>query len=843
MTTNGAIKVTINGREIEAAQGRLLIDVAEEHDFFVPRFCYHPGMDSVAACRMCLVQIEGGKRPLEPACATYVADGMVVNTNSEVAREAQEAVLELLLINHPLDCPICDRGGECPLQDQTMKFGPGKSRYDEEKRHFVKPIPISDLVMLDRERCVLCWRCVRFADEVAGDDFIDLMDRGSLTQINTAPDKPFESHFSGNTIQICPVGALTSSSYRFLSRPWDLHPTSSTCSYCSVGCPISLDQRGGEVLRAQALPNENVNSFWNCDKGRFGHRYVSHPDRLKAPLIRTKTDDKVQFVESPWDEALDVIADAVKKTLRRTGGSSFGFIGGSHATNEDLYAASKFFKEVIQTPNVDFRTFDASFDYSLLSLDGFIGSTVTLNDLDSAKTIFWFGPDPKEELPVLFLRLRGAARKGAKVFVAHPRRTGLSEFATELRFRPGHEDDLIDALSGGDSTAHGVDAGVIADVRNALAEGGAVVCAGQQFVAQPRDLALKGLVDLARKSGAGLLCCPPNANSQGALDMGIWPSGGLDTTGMLKAASSGDLKVLWVMGADLLTDFPDKQLAEAALRSVPFLVVSELFATDTARAAAVVLSARSFAEKEGSFTNLERRIQKVNPSIPAPGIARADWHIFSDMAQRLGHDWGWKSSADIATEIAESVPTHAGFSWERLQQSDVPILRPLKAQQEESDYRHHKAPDAGGAWPLSWELRAIDATRRHGWVWESNGSASNEPSSPRTPARSSDRPLPLSLLLGRALYDGGNMVGRSPELRNVIRGPFVELHSEEARTRGLQHGSQVTVRSNRGQLVVELKVSDDTPPGAAFMNFDVVGARANELIDIDEERTYVEVER
>lgn len=843
MSRNGPVKVTINEREIETSPGRLLIDVAEEHDFFVPRFCYHPGMESVAACRMCLVQIEGGKRPLEPACATYVSDGMVVHTTSEVARQAQEAVLELLLINHPLDCPICDRGGECPLQDQTMKFGPGESRYDEEKRHFVKPIPISDLIMLDRERCVLCWRCVRFADEVAGDDFIDLMDRGSMTQINTASDKPFESYFSGNTIQICPVGALTASSYRFLSRPWDLYPTSSTCSYCSVGCPISLEQRGGELLRAQALPNENVNSFWNCDKGRFGHRYVSHPDRLKAPLIRRKTADGTQFLEAPWDEALDVIADALKKTLRRFGGTSIGFIGGSHATNEDLYAASKFFRDVVQTPNLDFRTFDASFDYSLLAMDGLVGSTASLNDLDTAKTILWFGPDPKEELPVLFLRLRGAFKKGANIFVAHPRRTSLSEFATELRFRPGHSEDLIDALRGGDSTAHGVDSSVVAKLRDALAEGVAVLCAGQQFVAHFEDSALKGYVELARESGARLLLCPPNANSQGAIDMGIWPAEGLDTTGMLKAASQGDLKFLWVMGADLVTDFPDKQLAESGLRGGVFLVVSELFPTDTARSAYVALPARSFAEKEGSFTNLERRIQKVNPSIPAPGIARADWHIFSDLAQRLGADWGWNSASDVAAEIAKLVPTHSGFSWESLQHSDIPILRPLKAQQEEVDYPHHKPPEAGGAWPLSWELRAIDATRRHGWIWERPGVATPASPSKKRTHRPSGRNFPLALLLGRALYDGGNMVSRSPELRSVTPGPFVELHPEEARSRGLQGGMEVTVSSGRGRLAVELRVSDDTPPGSAFMNFDVAGARANELLDIDEERPYVEVGR
>ena len=853
MSDNGLVKVTINGREVETSQGRLLIDVAEEHDVFVPRFCYHPGMDSVAACRMCLVQIEGGKRPLEPACATYVADGMVVQTNSEVAREAQEAVLEMLLINHPLDCPICDRGGECPLQDQTMKFGPGESRYREEKRHFVKPIPISDLVMLDRERCVLCWRCVRFADEVAGDDFIDLMDRGSFTQINTASEMPFDSHFSGNTIQMCPVGALTSTSYRFLSRPWDLHGTASTCSYCSVGCPLSVEQRGGEVLRAQALPNENVNSFWNCDKGRFGHRYVSHPDRLKAPLMRRKSNAGMEFVEATWDQALDFVSGELKKIIDVNGPSSVGFIGGSHATNEDLYAASKFFRQVVGTSNLDFRTFDSTFDYFGTSLGGITGSTASLNDLDSAKTILWFGPDPKEELPVLFLRLRKAARGGAAIYSAHPRRISLSEFSTDLRFKPGHAADLVDAIRGGASTSHGVDEATVTGLRDAIGED-SIVCIGPQFVATADNEAMAALAELISDSGARLLLCPPNANSQGALDMGIRPDAGpghassapagLDSVGMLKAAASGELKFLWVLGADLITDFPDKTLAETGLRSGVFLVVSELFPTDTARSAVVALPARSFAEKEGSFTNLERRIQKVNPSVPAPGVARADWHIFQDLAARLGTDWGWGSSEDISIEIAAELPTHSGFSWQSLQHSDIPMLRPLKAQQNEVDHPRTKAPGAGGAWPLSWELRAIDATRRHGWVWEAPASEGNgdrsQTFSAAEPSDSRRAEYPLALLLGRALYDGGNMIGRSPELRSVTPSPFVELHPSEAEARGLQPGTQVKVSSRRGHLVVELRVSDDTPQGAAFMNFDMVGARANELIDIDA-RPFVQV--
>ncbi|MGH2812321.1 MAG: molybdopterin-dependent oxidoreductase, partial [Actinomycetota bacterium] len=562
MADNGPVNITINGKEISAPRGRLLIDVAEEHDFFVPRFCYHPGLESVAACRMCLVEIEGSRRSLDPACSTPIADGMVVRTDSPSAVDAQEAVLELLLINHPLDCPICDRGGECPLQDQALRFGPGSSRYRDEKRHFPKPIPISDLVMLDRERCVLCWRCVRFCEEVSGDSFIDLMDRGSLTQINIAEDAPFDSYFSGNTIQICPVGALTSKPYRFLSRPWDIIPTETTCSFCAVGCPISLESRGGEVLRAQALPNEEVNSFWNCDKGRFGHRYVSHPDRLKAPLIRRNSaSGDAEFAEQNWDDVLDLIAERIRSTLSESGPRSVGFIGGSHATNEDLFAASRFFREVIGTPNLDFRTFDADFPYEELAVDGIAGSNATLTDLEKARAILWVGPDPKEELPVLYLRLRKAALAGVKLVIVSSRCTSLDRLGIFLSAAPGGEGPLLDDLARGSSSYEG-NLGALEEAQQALSEGPIVICVGPQFVGRPASHLVPHLRSLiATLPDAKLFLCPPNANSQGALDMGISPyltpghregPEGLGTRQMLEAAAQGDLRLLWVMGADLV---------------------------------------------------------------------------------------------------------------------------------------------------------------------------------------------------------------------------------------------------------------------------------------------------
>ncbi|MEO7803092.1 MAG: NADH-quinone oxidoreductase subunit NuoG [Actinomycetota bacterium] len=784
-----AIKVTVNGVELETEPGRMLIDVAEEAGVFVPRFCYHPGLESVAACRMCLVQIEGSKRPLEPACATAVTDGMVVTTDSDSAVAAQKSVLEMLLINHPLDCPICDKGGECPLQDQALSFGPGSSRYVDEKRHFTKPLPISNLILLDRERCVLCWRCSRFCDEVSGDRFIDLMDRGSHTQINAAPEEPFDSYFSGNTIQICPVGALTSTSYRFMSRPWDLGKASSTCSYCSVGCPLSIEHRDGKVLRAQAIPNENVNGFWSCDKGRFGHRYVSHPDRLHAPLVNGR--------ETTWDEALTILTERLFSIMEVDGPASIGLIGGSHATNEDLFAASAFFRDAIGTPNLDMRTFDAHFAYESCVADGALGSSATLDDLDTAKTIVWFGPDPKEELPVLYLRLRQAVKNGARLVIVHPRRISLSELGHHVDVEPGHEVQALRDL--------------------VIDEGDAVVCIGQQFIGRSATHAVTEAMKLVSgRADTKLLLCVPNNNSQGALDMGVYPafSSGLSATEMLRRAGQDQFRLLWLMGADLVKDFPDKALVERAMSSDTFIVVSELFPTATARLADMVLPARSFAEKEGSFTNLEGRLQKVDPAVDSPGVARADWQIFDDVAIRLGRGWEWTSAAQIFAHDNE-------YSWAGLGTSG------------------ERPPADSGAWPFSWELRAVDAKMRTGRIRSAAADKIVIDVDPPSPAS-----LPighLALLVGRTLYDGGAMVSRSPELRNVTPEPFVELHPDEAAVRRLADGASVTVRSARGAVTVKLRVSDATPVGCAFMLHDQGEIQANTLLDVDDPFPHVEV--
>ncbi|MBA3430485.1 MAG: NADH-quinone oxidoreductase subunit NuoG, partial [Actinobacteria bacterium] len=642
MSEKEMVDVTINGRTVKAEQGRILIDVAEEMGVFVPRFCYHPGMKSVAVCRMCLVEIEGQNKLL-PSCATPVTDGMVANTVTDEAVDAQKQMLEFLLINHPLDCPICDRGGECPLQDQTYRHGPGSSRYIEPKRSFEKALDISDLIVLDRERCVLCWRCVRFSDEIAGDQFIQLVDRGPGTQILTFNDEPFDSYFSGNTIQICPVGALTSKPYRFVSRPWDLESAPSVCAYCSVGCPLTNDVRSGQLVRTQALPNENVNDFWTCDKGRFGYHYVSSEDRLVTPLLRNEDGD---FEPTGWGRAL------YKAVTELGRGDRVGVIAGGHLTTEDAYAIGRLAKRTIGTPHVDSRLQDEGAPYDLaLESGGVAGSTATINDLEAATTIVWAGGDPKETLPVLYLRLRGAVLDhGSKLIVVSPRRISLDGFASHvIRCDPGGEAQALAAL--------------VADSGHPASEHiGAplVVCWGPSSPGRDQSDVFRTAIDLAQAKGGSLLVCPPHAGSQGLIDMGVYPTldagykvaarRGMDTRAILEAAASGELDTLLLVGADPMADFPDARLAARALESV-FVIVVELLPTQTVARADIVFPSVAYAEREGTFTNLERRLQKLEAAMAPPGAATEPWEICARLARGLGEEWGWSDFSSVWEDI------------------------------------------------------------------------------------------------------------------------------------------------------------------------------------------------
>ena len=783
------VKITIDGKEVQAPAGELVIKAAQDHGTYIPRFCWHPRMEPVGMCRMCLVEIETPRgRGLTTACTMRVAEGMLVETASELVKKAQEGVLEFLLINHPLDCPVCDRGGECPLQDQTMSHGPGESRFVEEKRHFEKPIPISDLVMLDRERCILCARCTRFSDEISGDPLIEFIDRGNYTQVNTFPDEPFASYFSGNTVQICPVGALTATPYRFRARPWDLEAVESTCTMCSVGCRVSVQASQNQVLRLLAVDSEPVSHGWLCDKGRFGYEYLRSPARLVGPLVRG---DDGELHEASWGDALATAASGVKGVIDRHGPSAVAGLGGARSTNEEAYAFGKLLRSVIGTGNLDARIGDA-IDPVLLATGA---SRALIGDLETAKTVLVWGPDLKEELPVLYLRVRRAARAlGATLIVIHPRATGLDREATHVvRYRPGEGAALLDRLGKGE--------GDLAAVRAALDEGPVVAIVGRGGLAESPGLASAVAAFVARLPDASILPVARRGNVHGAIDMGVapgllpgrvaadqagrdalgeaWgspvPAPGRDADGILDGLADRSVRALILLGADPAADHPHRARATAAITAAEFVVSLDLFVTDSNRGADVILPVEAFSEVEGTVTNLEGRVQKVNRVAPGTGQSRPAVEVLGDLASRLGGSLGGPADA-LAKEIAEVAPAYREITWDGL------------AWGEGRDGLVVSAPDGGLPIPEPGELTGFPIAG-------------------------------MALHLGRVLYDAGTMVTAGPSLEKVMATPAAHLHPDDASRLGVTEGIAVTVRSRSGEAVIPAAIDASLAPGTVYVPF------------------------
>jgi NADH-quinone oxidoreductase subunit G len=513
------VTITVDGRPVEVQRGELLIDACERNDAYIPRFCYHPRMEPVGMCRMCLVEVDTGRGPaLQPSCMINVAPDMVVDTTSDLVAKAQDGVLEFLLANHPLDCPVCDKGGECPLQDQTMAYGPGESRWVEEKRHYEKPIEISPLVLLDRERCILCDRCTRFASEVTDDPLIHFVNRGSNTEVNTFPGEPFSSYFSGNTVQICPVGALTASPYRFRARPWDLERTESTCTTCSVGCRVTLESSRDRLVRINGVDADPVNWSWLCDAGRFGFEATNSEDRVTEPLRR---DPGGSFEPLRWSAALAVAADA----LAAADPQRVAVLGGARLSDESAYAWAALAKGVIGTDHVDAQLGDG-LPAAVLDLPG-----ATIDEVCApGGTVLYVGPDPKEELPVLFLRLKHAAeRDGVRIIEVTPTATSLAPYAAlGVHARPGELAAVARAITTGDVAADGVggvDAGTLRSAAALVdeAQGPVRIVVGRANLAESGQVVLDAALEFAALAGATFLPVLRRANVRGALGAGLSP--------------------------------------------------------------------------------------------------------------------------------------------------------------------------------------------------------------------------------------------------------------------------------------------------------------------------------
>ena len=852
--TEVTVEITVDGAPVDAKPGEMLIAACERSGTYIPRFCYHSRMSPVGMCRMCLVEVDTGRGfALQPSCMVPVSEGMQVSTESEAAKKAQDGVLEFLLINHPLDCPVCDKGGECPLQDQTMAYGPGETRFVEEKRHFPKPIAISETVYLDRERCILCDRCTRFADEVAGDALIHFMGRGNHTEINTFTGEPFASYFSGNTVQICPVGALTAAPYRFKARPWDLTETLSTAWVDSLGSRVAVQASRNRVLRVLGADADAVNWGWLSDKERFGFEALNSEERLPAPMTRDAAGgDSREFRQTGWGEALEAVADA----LRAASPERVAVLGGARLTNEAQYMWAKLAKGTVGTDNVDSQLGDGLDPHLVLGLP-----RATINDAcRPGGTVLLVGPDPKEELPTLYLRLRHAiVNDGVKLVEVTPHATGLSHLAEHsLRPSPGTTArlvaELVDAATGPGPSEDGSE---LAAAARCLREagGGVVVVLGRMSLAEPADILEAAASELSRLPSARFVPALRRGNAMGALEAGLapdlvpgrmrledvgddaplvqaWPrlpaSPGLDATSVLRAAARGDIDVLVLLGADPLNDFVDRDLAYRGLRGASVVVAVDLFVNDSAALAArIVLPAAGPTECDGTFTNLEGRVSIMSRKVTPPGTARADWMIAADLSERLepGSTRDLDSPQAIRAELAQISKPHSTMTEEALAQNPFEgvLLEGAGATSEAGGWH------GGKQWRRS---------RRQGAPVTGPAGRESEPEIPAEDLNEGE----FLLVATRTMYDDGMMLRHCPSSRGLAAAATARINPADTDGIDLGAGAAVRVVSDFGHIEATLTCDAGVPAGSLRVDWLAPGAPANALIAAGTDVTVVIVE-
>ncbi len=774
------VTLSIDGVEVSVPKGTLVIRAAELIGVQIPRFCDHPLLDPVGACRQCIVEIEGQRKPMA-SCTTPVADDMVVKTQltSEVADKAQQGVMELLLINHPLDCPMCDKGGECPLQNQAMSNGRAESRFTDEKRTFTKPINISSQVLLDRERCVLCARCTRFSAQIAGDPFIEMLERGALQQVGIYANEPFDSYFSGNTVQICPVGALTGTAYRFRARPFDLVSSPSVCEHCASGCAQRSDHRRGKVMRRLAGDDPEVNEEWNCDKGRWAFSYASQPDRITTPLIR---DSNGSLVSASWSHALAVAADGLASARGRT-----GVLVGGRLTLEEAYAYAKFARIALDSNDIDFRARPHSAEEADFLAARVAGRPVSVSysDLESAPVVLLVGFEPEDESPIVFLRLRKAAVKRQVPVYA------IAPFASRgLQKMNGR---LIDTVPGAEaSTLADLDAAGHGELAELLSEPGAVIFVGERLATAPG--ALSAATRLADATGAKLAWVPRRAGERGALDAGalggLLPGGrpltdatarsevsnawsvddlpstpGRDTAGILAAAADGTLGALLVAGVDP-ADLADPEGALAALDAAKFVVSLELRPSAVSERADVVFPIAPPPEKAGTFVNWEGRHRTFTATLQHG--AMPDLRVLGTLADELGVDLALPTAEAARAELLEL----GAWNGERAADPEV----------------------AAGDVPQPGKGEAVLT----GW---------------------------------RLLLDSGQLQDGANHLAGTARAPVARLSAESATEIGAADGDKITVSTSQGSITLPLVVTE-MPDGVVWLPLNSPGSAVHRELGV-----------
>jgi NADH-quinone oxidoreductase subunit G len=802
------VTITIDGREFEAPENSMLVDGAKFGDVEIPVFCYEPKLGApVGACRMCLVEIEGIPK-LQTACSTPVKDGMVVHTQNERVQVAQNAVLEFLLINHPLDCPVCDKGGECPLQDITFGWGPGTTRFIEPKRHFRKPLELSPLVAIDRERCILCYRCVRFSQEISEDYQLILQERGTHAYVSTFDGTPYVAPFTGNITELCPVGALTSNSYRFRARPWDIEGSGTVCALCPSHCNVELTVRDDRVMRVMARDHEEVDDGWLCDKGRYAYQYTHADERITTPLVRQGT----ELLPASWETAYTAAATALKKAKGK-----IGALAGGETSNEEAFLLQKLLREGLDSHDL------SSEPYGELPVELATGLAdprlqAATPDLAYAHTVLLLDCDPVDEISSWDLWIRkGVRRNKVKLAVASARPTALdSNAAYVARFAPSALEGFLvglDAAIAGDegnlagaAVAAGTQVGLVRDIAKQLTTGGedVVIVASERRITAGVARALLNIatrLELAGRGGAGLLLVPSSANGRGVREAGFTPLFGpgyteLEEPGrgaaeIAAALASGELSVAYLLHADPLSRFPDRDAWTAALGTAQTVIAHEAVMTETLREYAdVVFPAEAYPEKEGTLVHPDGRLQRLRPAIGrAPGAGRdrnvrAGWQTIAEISGRAGFEQRILAGGMASKLLFEAVPFYAGMTLDKI-------------------------GGKGVRWPENVE------TDRPAW----------EPVKLPVPPT-----VPSGLRLGtfRTLW-AAKEVGLSPALQFALPQAVVELSEADAKRLGVAHGEEVEVVQNGHRLRGPAVIRSAVPSGSVFVPEGIDAQPANQL--------------
>ncbi len=808
--TRSPITFTIDGRDVVAPEGTMLADAAKLGDVEIPVFCYEPKLGQpVGACRMCLVEVEGIPK-LQTACSTPVKDGMVVNTTAPKVKAAQESVLEFLLVNHPLDCPVCDKGGECPLQDITYGWGRGTTRTVEPKRHFTKPLELSPLIAIDRERCILCYRCVRFSQEVAEDHQLVLLDRGADTYVGTFDNHPYVAPFSGNIIELCPVGALTSRPYRFRARPWDIENGGSVCTLCPAQCNLTYTVRDERVLRTLSRQNDDVDDGWLCDKGRFAYQAGRVDERLTGPLVRNEAG---VLEAASWDDALDRAAALLRASGERTVG-----LAGGQTLNEEGYLLQRLLREQLASPHLESRTAPGPSREILAALHA-PTLQATVSDLEFAHHVLLLEAEPVETAPILDLRLRkGARRLGTKLTIAGSRPSTLDPRGTAVRYAPGGSEAFLRALAAalhgedvnGPAGAAGIEPADVTALADSLKAAGEdrVILYGPTLLQGPgADEAARALLRIAEaleiggnKDGSGLFEIPAGTNGRGLREVGVLPdagpglrpvtTAGRDLPGLAEGLGDGSLEALVTLSIDPLADLQGRPAWRAALERSAYIAVAGFLTDGVAQYADVIFPAESAAEQEGTLTHPDGRLQRARPAIRRPDGVRSGWWVLAQLGSRLGDRTALHTAGMVHGEVISDVPFYAGITLDDIGGRGV----------------RWPATPAAAHWPKG----------------TSNLAATGEPTAVPSPNGT------LRLARAGSLWRGAE-VSASPALRFLVPSADARLSPADAERLGLADGAPATLVVDGVEALFTARLDSRVAPGTVVAQAGVPGGGADEL--------------